>query len=273
MPEADALALSQAQIAWFRLLLERHRLTHHAELLLPWLEPCVGIETYAAETCPPGSSRLGALPDWPPGWDWPHAPDGGQPMICIAQLNLAELAHLITPLPKHGLLYVFWDRYRQPGHCRICWYQGDIAALRPIRRPLALADFVMELLQQAPGSERVCRLNFHAALSLPCSGEFDRCLGERLPLEDEAFDAYLSLGEALMGDWQHYLFGYHFSHGSLRDFGEPEGPPRGTTLLCLYGDETLDIDYNSLGPLQLLIDKAALAAGDFSRIRIGREAG
>lgn len=274
--------LTQAQVAWFQKLLDRHRLRHFEPLLAPRLEPCIGLDSLGPDDYShPGSSRLGGVPDWPEDWAWPMSSNetlAGRvtfPMAFICQLNLAELAHLASPLPKQGLLYIFWDTYDEPLSCAVLHYQGDLDSLRQpgAGRPQSLAEIVMGLAFDETPASRPQRLGFHSALSLPCSGEFDRCFGEAIDLDDESFDAYLELGEELMGDWLHYLFGYHFSHSSLRDLGEDDGEPRATTLMCFYSDEDLGIDFSELGPLHMLIEKSALVAGDFSRVQLAREAG
>ncbi len=59
----------------------------------------------------PGSSRLGGLPDLPPGVDWPRRDLVGTPLAFLAQVNLAEVApaDLERVLPATGILYFFVD--------------------------------------------------------------------------------------------------------------------------------------------------------------------
>lgn len=58
---------------------------------------------------PPGSSRLGGLPDLPGGITWPALK--GVPMSFIAQIRLEDLKNLAPAqeLPKKGLLAFFYD--------------------------------------------------------------------------------------------------------------------------------------------------------------------
>lgn len=58
---------------------------------------------------PPGSSRLGGLPDLPGGIAWPVWK--GVPMSFVAQIRLEDLANLAPAqeLPKKGLLAFFYD--------------------------------------------------------------------------------------------------------------------------------------------------------------------
>jgi uncharacterized protein YwqG len=56
-----------------------------------------------------GASRLGGLPDVPPGFSWPQI--DGKPMQFLAQINCAEIpAQTVdAPFPAEGLLYFFFD--------------------------------------------------------------------------------------------------------------------------------------------------------------------
>ena len=81
--------------------------------LLPGIEeivkPAIGItaEWQAQEKPALGGSRLGGLPDMPPGTPWPTFQD--IPMMFVAQLNCAELqGHGADDLlPVQGLLLFF----------------------------------------------------------------------------------------------------------------------------------------------------------------------
>lgn len=63
---------------------------------------------------PLGATKIGGLPDLPARTEWPAYRDG-KPLAFLAQINLAEIARLGTPikgLPSNGLLSVFsvWGR-------------------------------------------------------------------------------------------------------------------------------------------------------------------
>jgi len=98
---------------------------------------------------PLGVSRLGGLPDLPPGAEWPRTPDG-RPMSFLAQLNLAEAQGVRpeTPLPPGGQLYFFYDAERQPagyneqdrGFWRVLTAQVPQADLRRAEPPDGLAE-------------------------------------------------------------------------------------------------------------------------------------
>ncbi len=61
------------------------------------------------DTLPIGASRVGGVPDVPPGFNWPHYKDS--PLSFIAQLQLAEipLDMIDLSLPTKGTLFFFYD--------------------------------------------------------------------------------------------------------------------------------------------------------------------
>ena len=98
---------------------------------------------------PVGASKLGGLPDLPPGIDYPECEAfideksdkyfkrAKLPLIC--QFNLADLAEyeVQDDLPKSGMLYIFWNG-GDPGYfekkygihtLRAYYWKGDISTL------------------------------------------------------------------------------------------------------------------------------------------------
>ena len=84
---------------------------------------------------PIGASRLGGLPDLPPGFEWPRVKknrrkDGkllsNKRMPFVAQLDLSELPHWKdSPLPKSGWLYVFvFLSNDAPEGCAVTYHDG-----------------------------------------------------------------------------------------------------------------------------------------------------
>ncbi len=61
-----------------------------------------------------GASRLGGQPDVPESFNWPYRAE--KPLAFLAQLNLADFAHLDCglDLPKSGTLLFFYDAESQP---------------------------------------------------------------------------------------------------------------------------------------------------------------
>ncbi|MCR4890257.1 MAG: DUF1963 domain-containing protein [Ruminococcus sp.] len=97
---------------------------------------------------PVGASKMGGLPDLPPGINYPererfidehdkYFKNFKLPLIC--QLNLADIAEydVFDNLPKSGMLYIFWDG-GDPGYfkkrygihtMRAFYWKGDISTL------------------------------------------------------------------------------------------------------------------------------------------------
>ncbi len=99
-----------------------------------------------------GESRIGGVPDLPPGIEWPQwilseavighsgrikRPKGPAPLGFISQIDLGNLPTIDARLPKTGWLYFFFDRYLDPfgdnladlGSCRVFYSNCDRSAL------------------------------------------------------------------------------------------------------------------------------------------------
>ncbi len=69
----------------------------------------------AGQTMPVGASKIGGLPDLPPGVGWPTwvpatGPGTPRPLAFFAQIDLALVhAHLDVPMPTDGVLQLFSD--------------------------------------------------------------------------------------------------------------------------------------------------------------------
>lgn len=104
------------------------------ERLVRLLEPSIRLIPQPVEAPAVGASRLGGLPDLPPGTEWPrwHVPRyqawniktaqqfwvGGNDadLSLVAQLRLADLPPLArdSGLPPRGTLLFFWDVWNRP---------------------------------------------------------------------------------------------------------------------------------------------------------------
>lgn len=71
-------------------------------------KPCIPFTAEQASV-PTGGSKLGGLPDLPPGTPWPQRSE--RPLMFLAQFNLAELPKLDSgpQLPASGLLSFWYD--------------------------------------------------------------------------------------------------------------------------------------------------------------------
>jgi len=112
------------------------------------LEPAGAIVVPLSQV-PLGASRLGGLPDLPPGAEWPRSPDG-RPLAFLAQINLADTqgVRLDPPLPGTGQMYFFYNAQDQPGgydeadqgHWRVLVAEANAADLRRTEPPAELAE-------------------------------------------------------------------------------------------------------------------------------------
>lgn len=72
-------------------------------------EPCIPFTSAEPASVPIGASKLGGLPDLPPGTPWPRR--GERPLMFLAQFNLADLPKPDTDpgLPASGMLSFWYD--------------------------------------------------------------------------------------------------------------------------------------------------------------------
>jgi uncharacterized protein YwqG len=118
----------------------------------------IHLDMSAEDEPPVGSSRVGGLPDAPPGFEWPtwrvpnldtppgeeqrYLGDGPAPLDFIAQIRLADLKGIEAAgiLPDSGWLWFFHDTqepwvgsdYRYRDSFRVLYFEGDESALRRV---------------------------------------------------------------------------------------------------------------------------------------------
>jgi uncharacterized protein YwqG len=106
-----------------------------------------------------GESRIGGLPDVPPGSEWPlwlpplgrdnkygepYRPEKPVPLSFIAQIDLQAVSEMYDDLPDTGWLFFFYDRYWEPwgydpadrGCCRILYANCDRSELMTTEPPV-----------------------------------------------------------------------------------------------------------------------------------------
>jgi hypothetical protein len=127
-------------------LIERFQLGAIADDILKLAEPCIALTLADPPDPRPdiwpeppiGASKVGGLPDLPPGWDWP-ANDQGHAgfMMQIALAGLPDMPGF--PLPRSGMLYLFcWNDFRSaddPPGWELQWWDGDLSQLQRSARP------------------------------------------------------------------------------------------------------------------------------------------
>jgi uncharacterized protein YwqG len=93
-----------------------------------------------------GASKLGGVPDLPPGAAWPVLK--GQPQSFIAQIRLEDARQYDTAkvLPQSGMLWFFYDAQQQTfgadpsdrGGWQVLFMDGDLGKLQPTPAPSTL---------------------------------------------------------------------------------------------------------------------------------------
>lgn len=80
--------------AEIRAALDAGHLGRRTEQIVALARPCVHLLTdpMAISALPPGSSRIGGLPDLPPGGEWPRWK--GEPQSFVAQIDISDVAGL-----------------------------------------------------------------------------------------------------------------------------------------------------------------------------------
>jgi len=202
-------------------LLDKQGLPFLKEHLLSTAVPCYRVELnkLILREAKIGESKLGGLPQLPPGFPWPNK-DGRQLMF-IAQLNLSEIEHDHVPdfpLPKHGLLTFWFDIAGYPGGYRSTDLNGfqvhyfdDITHLR-IRD---LPELDISKLENAPCSpwtpfgEKYVRAIPSYRLNLDAIEDVDL---HEAGISDEEFEQrryewYDTLDPILFPEPQHQLLG------------------------------------------------------------------
>jgi hypothetical protein len=151
-------------------------------------------------------SRLGGVPELPPGFDWPTW--NGRELEFLAQVDLAEVAAVDaeTVLPRSGLMLFFYDLGERPSglwpshrdSCRVLVVDGELTTDES--RPAALPASPLQLSRE---------------LMLPGAWSFQT---EELELTFEERDAWDELRDRLAAaqgiepedtNVPHRLLGYH----------------------------------------------------------------
>lgn len=192
---------------------------------------------------PLGHSRIGGLPDLPPGVAWPTHRDKKIPFV--AQLDLAEFPKAARPLlPERGYLYAFAlisnDEAHWPPPVNVFLYEGDAKSLVRAKFPADkdiwedwCGERVYEVLPattKPKGRDAKKRSNKSGETIGWLQGSMDECFGTPGEMADAAF--------ADGDDW--------------------------INLLAVESDGSMQ--WSDAGHLYFLIRRSALEKHDFSRV-------
>jgi len=187
---------------------------------------------------PAGGTKLGGLPDLPPGFEWPDWRGGD--LGFVGQIRLADVAALggfgagdATPLPRGGLLLVFFDLDMRP------------AGLRPEDRGGCRVVLVDDVSALAPAADRVATLaelpvRPSVELTLPSESAG---LPRALELDPNDLDAWQRLREALAElqgvEVEDRSFDWHALH---RLGGWPDASEEGMEADCELVTNGIDLN-------------------------------
>lgn len=187
------LALADSILAPFRAARFERIWTDLVRLALP------ALAVELRQGPPAGNSRLGGLPDLPPGTDWPRR--GQKPLIFIAQLDLSEVRGYLRDhvLPTTGLLSFFYEAD--------LWTSGDSPDDRGAWRVFLVNEPV---LRQSPpampppsgsSDDQGTTWQFEEAgvafVPRICLPEAEHLLTERLGVGGDDYQAYYALMDEL----------------------------------------------------------------------------
>ncbi len=232
-----------------------------------------------------GASKIGGLPDLPPGIDWPTWK--GLPLAFVVQLNLPEVSRYDTNklLPSTGTLYFFYDAQQQAfgsepadrGGWKVIHYNGDLTRLTRQSAPPKLPDHARFT---------ACAVDFFTDSTLP---QRPVMVNERLKWSDADQHAYASFLTSLPDSADraaihHRLLGYpdeiqddmHLqvqlvSHG-LHNPNDPgaaalmKGAYNWQLLLQLDSDENAGMRWANNGMVYYWIEREALRTRNFEQV-------
>lgn len=253
MPKCPSVDKLQKQIdkmfAKAKLAKEQAALVDPALLLVPRRALADGSDTMKV-----GATKLGGLPDLPPGSKWPE--HEGVPLTFVGQLRLEDVAKQgESRLPKTGLLSFFvadeGDSYCEKA---VVLHTKDAAKVARLEVP---ATF--QIRRGGRPARRVlaaCAVTFKKTLTVPSSS--NPAVTEHLG--DDAQERYSEHVNLEPDDVLCQLLGFRY-HGY-----DAENSDDNRLLLRVTSDAQLDSTFGDDDPLDFYIPKKDLAAGKFDRV-------
>jgi uncharacterized protein YwqG len=137
-----------------------------------------------------GTSKLGGVPDLPPGLTWPQWKD--LPQSFIAQIHLDDIRPYDTNrlLPQSGMFWFFYDAQQQTfgadstdlGGWRVL-FSNDLTALQRVSAPAKLP---------ASSQFQACSLNFASEITLSQQPQLELSNFDWTDAEQKAYETLLS---------------------------------------------------------------------------------
>jgi len=269
-PDAlDALDALRAE-AELRADCVRLGLVEHADELVALRRDSVELHPAEGRT---GCSRIGGLPDFPPGALWPHGRE--EPMVFLAQIDLAEVGGLDAEglLPTSGLLQVFADLASvEP------WFEdGGRPAVQVVVQ--AADPRVLAAAPPPAGCEVFPARAVGPARGGVCLPPLDGPFYERMVPEDADAEDWFGILDLLdryhppLDDRdrpRHRMLGYpdplQGDPWARCRAAEPDTPDEAWQLLVQI-DSAPDAQLGDNGLIYVMIPRDALTARDFTRAR------
>lgn len=273
-------------------------LGEHESRIMELVRPCVHVTRTPVEQegLAPLDSRLGGDPHLPAGLAWPTWRN--IPLGHLATIRLSEASkHDATGLlPRHGLLYFWYDLAEQPwgfspkdaGFCRVDFVPDEDVPLERREMPLGEVPADADLGFLRDTSRVPCRVSFEPAVSLPNWEWLSEYQPDAAGLADR--DEYHEVASASVPAPKHQLLGHPRPQQGPMELecqlvtnnlycGDGSGykDPRAQTLTPGAKDWRLlfQIDTDETGPgwmwgdmgmLYYWIPEHALKAKDFSKV-------
>lgn len=228
----------------------------------------------AMAAVPLGASRLGGVPDLPPGVAWPER--DGVPMEFIAQIRLADVSD--PRLPAAGSLAMFYnaqwsttDMERDAACCAAIFHDGpDEALVRAVPPRVEWKSEFSEVPQVAPFIHGLASVRFEPAVSLP--GGVSPYI--TAPLTDFWQDFQSEHHAALSGSDDSSTRSYLLGYVDEQDYVDAHANGTEDQLLLQVDSEgAADMQFGDCQKLFFLLTKTELAARDFSNVRVYSQLG
>lgn len=227
----------------------------------------------ALDAMPLGASRLGGVPDLPPGAAWPAR--DGVPMEFLAQLRLADLAaaRVDARLPATGSLLFFYnsqwgtsDLHADAACCAVLHHDGpDDALVRTAPPRVEWKSEFAEVTQVAPMIHGLAAAGFVPWEVVP-GGASPYIQGALDELWQDFHSEHASaLAGATAPFHENYVLGYvdEQDHVGAHEHGTAD-----QLLLQLDSEDAADLQFGDCNKLFFLLTKDELAARDFSKVRV-----
>lgn len=252
-------------------------------------------ERVTLDELPLGASRMGGLPDMPPGVPWPEFE--GRPLEFLAQINFKEAASVaqIPELPDSGWLIVFYDLHQRSKNAEDIWrgliFDVEEASLQR-QKPQKEVERGLRLWSNTPSGTappkdvdfHLCKLRMEAwtcppdemvlrAAVLPTLSRSQASWWRRIlqPAMKQTVQ-----DEEMLEDWYELEELFEEQIGSPYHLlgGTPaivQGDPResGANYLLLQIDSDIqgpDWMWGDMGRMYFTATKAGMAARDFSQV-------